>query len=119
MGVIILKDMDFFAYHGCFSEEQIIGTRFSIDLLLEADTEDAEITDNLHKTIDYQQVYNVVKKQMCIKSKLLENVARRIITELVKSFPEIKRAEVTISKFNPPLGGQVSRVMFKLIYPFN
>ena len=117
MGTIILKKMEFYAYHGCFAEEQLTGTKFRIDLQLVTDTEEAERNDDLHKTIDYQKVYNIVKSQMEIKSKLLENVARRIMDELLKQFPEIKNAEIIISKLHPPLGGKISRVMFKLNYP--
>ena len=42
MGIISLEGMDFFAYHGCFTEEQIIGTHFIVDLHLETDTSQAE-----------------------------------------------------------------------------
>lgn len=117
MGTIILKKMEFYAYHGCFAEEQLTGTKFSVDLQIITNTKEAEKYDDLSKTIDYQHVYNIVKYQMEIKSKLLENVARRIMDELLKEFPEISNAEISISKLNPPLGGKISRVMFKLNYP--
>lgn len=117
MGTIILKKMDFYAYHGCFAEEQLTGTKFRVDLQITTNTNEAELNDDLSKTIDYQKVYNIVKFQMDIKSKLLEHVARRIIDELINQFPEIINAEITLSKLNPPLGGKISRVMFKLNYP--
>ena len=46
--------MEFFAYHGCFDEEQVIGTKFLVDLYLETETKEAELTDDLSKTINYQ-----------------------------------------------------------------
>jgi len=114
MGVIILKKMEFFAYHGCFAEEQLTGTKFRVDLQLEVDATEAELNDDLSKTIDYQKVYNIVKQQMEIKSKLLENIARRIADTISNQFTEIKKIEITVTKNNPPLGGKVSGVSYKL-----
>ncbi len=45
--------MEFFAHHGCFAEERIVGTHFLVDLSMEYDTSKAEISDNLEETIDY------------------------------------------------------------------
>jgi dihydroneopterin aldolase len=59
MSRIALEQMEFWAYHGCFTEEQVIGTRFMIDLYLETDTSKAELSDNLNDTINYQSVYKV------------------------------------------------------------
>lgn len=114
MGLISIENMEFFAYHGCFSEEQIIGTRFIVDLYIEADTTDAEQTDQLSKTINYQDVFLLVKAQMEIKSKLLEHVGRRILNNLKEQFPDIEYAEIKVSKMNPPLGGKVGNVSLTL-----
>jgi len=114
MGLISIENMEFFAYHGCFSEEQIIGTRFIVDLYIEADTHEAEASDKLSKTINYQDVFLMVKEQMAIKSNLLENVARRILDTLLDNFPEVEFAEIKVSKMNPPLGGKVGNVSLTL-----
>lgn len=114
MGLISIENMEFFAYHGCFSEEQIIGTRFIVDLYIEADTQEAEETDQLSKTINYQDVFLLVKEQMEIKSKLLEHLARRVLNKLRQNYPAIEFAEIKISKMNPPLGGKVGNVSLTL-----
>ncbi len=114
MGLISIENMEFFAYHGCFSEEQIIGTRFIVDLYIEPDTSEAEQTDQLSKTINYQDVFLLVKAQMEIKSKLLEHVGRRILNNLMEQYPDIEYAEVKVSKMNPPLGGKVGNVSLTL-----
>jgi len=110
MGLISLSGMEFFAYHGCFAEEQIIGNKFIIDLEFFSSTDDAEICDDLSKTVNYQKVYELVKAEMEIKSKLLEHVARRILDAVYKHFPYIGNAKITVSKLNPPIGGKVDRV---------
>ena len=113
MSIISIENMEFYAYHGCFKEEQQIGTWFQIDLNIEADTSKAELTDNLEDTIDYQSVYTVVKQQMMKKSKLLEHVARRILDAIMTKFPVLS-AEISIRKKNPPLGGKIGAVTVKL-----
>ncbi len=114
MSLIQLEGMEFFSYHGCFKEEQVIGTKFIVDLLIEIDTIEAEKEDDLAKTLNYLSVYQLVKNQMAIKSKLLENVAKRILDELYLKFPEIKFAKVKVSKINPPLGGKLNSVSLTL-----
>jgi len=108
--------MEFFAYHGCFTEEQIIGTKFRIDLFLEVNTVDAEQSDNLSDTVNYQEVFMLVKEEMKIKSKLLEHVGRRIIDKIKLQFPEVEKARIKIRKLNPPLGGKMDFVSLELEY---
>ncbi|MBU1012010.1 MAG: dihydroneopterin aldolase [Bacteroidetes bacterium] len=110
MSIISIEGMEFFAYHGCFKEEQIIGTKFIVDLFIETETSLAEETDDLTKTINYLEVYSIVKKEMEIKSKLLENAGRRILSSLKHNFPNTKNMTVKISKLNPPLGGKIKNV---------
>lgn len=114
MGMISVEGMEFFAYHGCFAEEQVIGTRFIVDFYLETDTNPAEHSDDLKQTINYQTVYQLVKKEMEIKAHLLEHVARRILKSVTENFPAITAAKVKISKLNPPLGGKLDRVSVTL-----
>jgi len=114
MSVISIEGMEFFAYHGCFKEEQIIGTKFSVDLYLEVDTITAESSDNLHDTVNYLAVYQSVKNEMQTKSNLLEHVARRIINRVKRDFPTIKHTRLKIKKLNPPLGGKMDFVALEL-----
>jgi 7,8-dihydroneopterin aldolase/epimerase/oxygenase len=114
MAIIQLNNLEFFAFHGCFKEERIIGNRFLVNVSLETDTSEAEETDDLTKTINYQEVYKLVKTEMEIASKLLENVARRIITSLSIKYPKLSNIEITVSKINPALGGKVESVSVKL-----
>ncbi len=114
MGVISIEGMEFFAYHGHFKEEQIIGTRFTVDLYMETDTSEAEMTDDLVKTVNYQAVYGLVAEEMKAKSKLMENVGRRILNRLTSEFPQLINIRIKVSKMNPPVGGKVERVSVEL-----
>jgi len=112
--MISINGMEFFAHHGCFAEERIVGTHFLVDLSMEYDTSKAEISDNLEETIDYQEVYQLVKKEMEISSNLLEHVGRRIINSIENNFPQIGLIELEICKLNPPLGGKMHSVSIQL-----
>ena len=112
MGKISLEGMEFFAYHGCYKEEQIIGTKFIVDLHVSLDTILAEESDHLKDTLSYVQLYHAVKNEMEQKSHLLEHVAKRIMDSLKSGFPQIRSIEMKISKVNPPIGGKVSQVCY-------
>lgn len=114
MAVISLENMEFFAYHGCFAEEQLIGTRFLVSIRFETDTTQAEQSDDLNKTINYQTVYMIIKAEMEHKSKLLEHLARRILDKISVTFPSMSAIRVKVSKMNPPLGGQLENVSVEL-----
>ncbi len=102
--------MKFHAYHGYFDFEKREGNTFYVTVKMELDTSKAETSDLLEETLNYQEVYDVVKREMEIVSDLIEHVARRIKEALLSEFSQIKSLEVELSKMNPPLGGDVERV---------
>ncbi len=114
MGLIEIEGMHFYAYHGHFETEQIVGNDFIVDLQINTDCNKAALSDNLDDALNYQAVYTLVKKEMAIKSRLLENVAIRILDALSSEFPNIKNAKVKVSKMNPPMGGEIEKVSVTL-----
>ena len=110
MGLIRLKGMEFYAFHGHFMEEQIVGNSFIVDLEIETDMTLPSKTDNLEDAVDYQKAYNIVASEMESKSALLENIAGRILKTLSSELEGITSATVKVSKINPPLGGKVKSV---------
>ncbi len=114
MAQISIENMKFYAYHGCFKEEQAIGTSFSVSIWFDADTTKAETTDNVTDTVDYSKVYAVIKEQMAVPSHLLEHVGRRIIDCVKDNFKQITHIKLKISKLNPPVGGQMDCVSLVL-----
>ena len=107
MSVIRLENMAFYANHGCFAEEQAIGTRFRVDVALVTDTTKSQQSDNIADTVNYLEVYHMVKREMMIPSHLLEHVADRIANAILNEYPTVESLKVKISKLNPPLGGQI------------
>lgn len=108
--------MEFFALHGFYPEEQKIGCRYTVDLILTLPLGQPCETDTLDHTINYEEVYTLVRKEMEMPSKLIEHVAWRIITALHRQYPQIQKTDIHLYKYNPPLGGQLSRVGIHLCY---
>lgn len=107
MAIISLDGMRFYANHGCFSEEQTIGTDFVVSLKFNVDTAEAQRSDDISATVNYQEVYNYVASEMSKPSHLLEHIASRIGLSVLGDFPSVQWVSVKISKLNPPLGGQL------------
>ncbi len=114
MGIICLNNIRCYAYHGCLTEEATIGSEYRVNLWIKTDLKTAAKSDRLQDTIDYVQLNRIVKEEMALRSNLLENVAYRIIDRVLQDFPEIKETGVTVSKINPPLGGDVEHVSVEL-----
>jgi len=114
MSKIKINGMQFYACHGCFSEEKIVGTHFIVDCSLDVNILAAAQTDDLKKTINYQEVYLLIAKEMKLSSSLLENVAYRILKSLHFHFPRLKRAWVSVKKMNPTLGGKIENVSVEM-----
>ena len=99
--------MEFQAYHGFYAEEAKVGHIFVVDVELDYDLQNAATNDDLSKTVDYQLVYNIVKAEMKIPSKLIENLAQRVKSSIEAEYPKVENVKIQISKINPPLGGKV------------
>ncbi len=114
MITIKLENMHFHAHHGFFDEEQKIGNEFIVTISIDLDLDTPQLSDDLNDTLNYQAIYDTTKEQMQIKSRLLENVAQRILNAVKALHPKITKTEVLLTKINPPLGGHVERVEIRL-----
>ncbi|UAB81948.1 dihydroneopterin aldolase [Marixanthomonas sp. SCSIO 43207] len=110
MSTIRLKNIRIFANHGCLTEEEKIGSDYIVNLKVTADLSRAAKTDELGDTVDYVQLQRIVREQMAIRSKLLEQVGQRIIDEILKEIKLVDSVRVRVSKINPPIGGDVAEV---------
>ena len=110
MGIIQIEGMEFYAYHGHYIEEQVVGNRFLLDLIIETDMTKPAKTDHLEDAVNYQAAYQIVKREMGKKSHLLEHIAKRILDSLYDELQGIQKATVKISKMNPPMGGRMDKV---------
>ena len=115
MGKIVIEEMEFYAFHGHYQEEQIVGNRFLVDLELETDLSTPADSDQLEDAVNYQQAYKLIKHEMRrTKSKLLENIGKRILDALFSEMDGIEKATVKIRKMHPPMGGPIQSVGVKM-----
>jgi dihydroneopterin aldolase len=102
---IQLQNLEFFSYHGLYPGEKKEGNRFRVDVKISLDVPFQPTSEDLSSTIDYAQVYALVKSEMDLPCALLESLSQRIISRINAAFPRIIRLEVAISKANPAIGG--------------
>ena len=105
-GTVRLRNAVFYAHHGVLKEEHRVGGRYEVDVAMELDFRAAAEEDSLEKTVDYEQVYSVVR-QVITENKfyLIERLAYLIAHQIQEDEPLLKSVEVTVRKANPPVGG--------------
>ena len=101
---IFLRQVRFHAYHGVLEQERRVGNDYVINVVAECDFTHAMLTDELEDTVNYAEIYRVVKEEMAIPSKLLEHVAGKIGERLFNEFPSLQSLDISIMKVNPPFG---------------
>lgn len=104
-GKVELQGLEFHAYHGVYPHERSSGNKFEVDIMVDTVFSDSAFQDDLSGTINYEDLYAIVKGEMEKPSKLLETVAYSIADVALKAFRSASAVEVKISKFNPPIGG--------------
>lgn len=109
MGLIALEGMKFYAYHGVYDEERVVGTNFIVDVYIDSSFAAASQTDRIDKTINYETVFLICQAEMRKPTKLIETIADRIILNLKYQFNTIQNCRVKIRKKNPILGGKVDQ----------
>ncbi|UII81602.1 dihydroneopterin aldolase [Flagellimonas sp. CMM7] len=116
MGKIRVNNIRVHSNHGCLKEEMLIGSDYRVDLEIHANLSKPSQSDKLSETVDYVHLNNIVKEEMAIRSNLLEHVAKRIVDRIFLELTMVDKAEVEVSKINPPMGGDVESVSVKVEY---
>ncbi|NDP26286.1 MAG: dihydroneopterin aldolase [Flavobacterium sp.] len=114
MGIIKLKNIRTYSYHGCLIEEGKIGSDYSVNLEVKTDLRKSAFSDNLEDTVDYVLLNRIIEEEMAIRSNLLEHVAHRIIKRIFDEVAAISRITLAVSKLNPPIGGDVEAVTIEM-----
>ena len=110
MGLVLVEQLEVFAFHGHFVEEQIIGRKFTLDIKITTDFTGAVEDDDLDATVNYAEVCRIAVREMKIPSKLIEHVGGRIIKALKAEAKGIETIELKICKHYTPIPERVERV---------
>ena len=81
-----------------------MGGDYLLNLRVGYPLEQAMTDDNVNSTLNYAELYAVVKQEMMVPSNLLEHVAGRIAKAIEKAFPQATSIDLTLIKENPPMG---------------
>jgi dihydroneopterin aldolase len=116
---IKLENLHFYGYHGLYPEERIQGGEYRVDLEVDYHNSHTDVYDiatgnlvapqatlnpvtELSQTIDYAQLYAIVKEEMNRPRDLLETLAMCIAAGIAKAHPCLRIA-VEIKKFTVPI----------------
>ncbi|MEO6136937.1 MAG: dihydroneopterin aldolase [Ginsengibacter sp.] len=109
MITIHLERLLFTAYHGIHKEEKILGNEYEVDCKVEFH-EGEKIIDHIDDTINYVEIYSIIKERMKTAKPLLEAVIMQMGNEIYDQFPQVKSIHISIKKLHPPIAGMQGSV---------
>ena len=113
---IELKDVLIQANHGLYQGESKTGNIYHIDLSVQYD-EGSSTFDKLQDTINYVELYEIVKQRMRVPTPLLEKLCDRIIRQIKIQYPFITEARISLYKIQAPVEnfeGKVGVILHKI-----
>lgn len=111
---IRLHNMQFYGRHGVNPEEQVLGQRFEVDVEVRLETRPAALQDDLHLTINYAQVYKIVKRIVEEERfALIETLAETLATAIGHQC-QPTAVRVCVRKPHAPLKGVLDYVAVEI-----
>ena len=104
MITVHLHNLHFNSFHGIHEEEKILGNEYIIDASVEFHGEIVVIT-SIHDTVNYVDIYNIIKERMSVPSPLLETIVMEIGNEIHIEFPQVRSISISLKKMYPPIEG--------------
>lgn len=99
-----LHDLGFHSFHGIHAEEKIVGNDYTVNISAEFQ-ETTGIIQSINETVNYTDLYNIVRERMNVPTPLLETVIMDIGNEIHREFPNIHSINISIKKLHPPIEG--------------
>jgi len=99
---IELNEVVFLGYHGLYAEEKKLGNTYKVNVHIDFIPK-KELVDQLDQTIDYVNVYAIIKKWMEIPTPLLETLVGNIADEILLSQVLADKVFVSITKLHMPI----------------
>ena len=97
-----LSELKFYAYHGFYEEERKLGNNYEVDITVKYD-ENTYRLDDLTNLVNYETIYEIVKKRMAIPTPLLEELAESLISKIRHQYKQVSEISVAIFKLQPPI----------------
>lgn len=110
---VALQHMRFFAYHGYYPEEQVIGNEFLLDIETEMDVT-GKGDEDLSLTVNYERLFEIAREEMTVPRKLLETVAYSMLERIRMEFLPVRSIRIALRKLHPPVAGEVGNSLVEL-----
>lgn len=115
MDEIRIENLEVYAYHGVYEEENRMGQPFFINMVLYSSLREAGRTDALEKSTNYGEVCHFVNDWMKAHTvKLIETVAEELAKGILNKFPLIESLDIEVRKPEAPVGLPFDCVSVKL-----
>lgn len=96
---IRIHDLEVYCNHGVYPEENFLGQKFLVDVILYTNTRTAGLSDCLEDSVNYGAVCQFIEEEMKKQNdKLLEKVAERICRGILNEFTPIRAVDFEIKK---------------------
>lgn len=79
-----------------------MGNEFEVNISLEVKAPKSKLM-SIEQTVNYADVYRLVKDLFAVRNELLESLAMEIAAAIKQAFSTIRRIRVQITKCNPPI----------------
>jgi dihydroneopterin aldolase len=104
MITVHLHNLHFNSFHGIHEEEKILGNEYLIDASVKFH-EEREVITSIQDTINYEDIYNIIKERMSVPTPLLETIVMEIGNEIHIEFPQVRSINISLKKMYPPIEG--------------
>lgn len=104
MITIHLHNLKFYSFHGVHEEEKLLGNEYEVNADIQFHEEQAEI-HSLSQTINYADIFSIIKKRMDIPSPLLETIVMDIGKEIYEKYNYVRSINISLKKVHPPIEG--------------
>jgi dihydroneopterin aldolase len=104
MITIHLHKLLFYSYHGIHEEEKILGNEYELTADIQFE-EEQEVIHSIQQTINYVDIYQLIRQRISIPSPLLETIIMDIGTSIKKKYDKVKLISIQLKKIHPPVSG--------------
>ena len=102
--VLFIDNLEVFANHGLFEEENKLGQKFIFDIECELNYKKAMFSDEMTDSISYADIAEVVVETATTNTfKLLERLAGEILKNIFTEFYQIENIKLKINKPGAPI----------------
>ena len=104
MITIHLQNLKFYSFHGVHEEEKLLGNDYEVNADVQFHEEDSEI-DSLSQTINYVDIFEIIKNRMNTPTQLLETVVMDIGNTIHEKYNYVRSINISLKKNHPPIQG--------------